>query len=90
MQKTVNVPIQMISCCNTLGDMTPMRFRYEDDEHNIITVQVIDVLSFKEINFSGNTELLYTCTANIYDMQHMFVLKYNIKSHRWLLFQFLQ
>jgi len=89
MVQTINIPVQMISCCSTLGDFTPMKFRYENDMHEILTVMVSDILSRKETSLSGNKEIHFTCSAEIENQSKMFILVYNINSHRWKLFQIL-
>ena len=89
MVQTMNVPIQMISCCSTLGDFTPMKFRFENEVHEILTVVIADILGRKEIGLSGNKEIHFTCTAEIERQTKMFILVYNINSHRWKLFQML-
>lgn len=89
MAQTVNVPIQMISCCSTVGDFTPMRFRYEDEEHQIISVSVDEILARKETSFAGNKEIQFTCSAIMKDIKRLFILVYNINTHRWKIFQML-
>lgn len=36
----LNIPIQLVGACSTLGDMTPLWFRYENEEHAVVTVKV--------------------------------------------------
>ena len=33
-----NLPIQVLSCCDTCGNLQPLRFRFEDREHSVHTV----------------------------------------------------
>ena len=89
MVQTVNIPIQMISCCSTIGDFTPMKFRYETEDHKILTINISEILSRKETGLSGNKEIRFTCAADIEEETKMFILVYNIGSHRWKLFQML-
>ena len=44
----LNIPIQLVGACSTLGDMTPLWFRYENEEHAVVTVKVEEVVSSKE------------------------------------------
>ena len=44
----LNIPIQMFGACSTLGDMTPLWFRYENKEHGIITVKIESIVSSRE------------------------------------------
>lgn len=89
MEQTINIPIQMISNCSTVGDFTPMRFRLELEDHSMETVTVENILSHKETSFNGVREIQYTCQAIISGSLKMFILSYNINSHKWRLFRML-
>ena len=41
----VNIPVQMISCTDTDGKITPIRFRFRDKTGELVTVTVEKVLS---------------------------------------------
>lgn len=89
MEQTVNIPIQMISVCSTVGDITPMRFRYEDEDHSIETVSIDSVLAHKDTAYNGIREIQYTCRAKIGGLFRYFLITYNINSHKWRLFKML-
>lgn len=89
METTINVPVQMISVCSTVGDLTPMRFRYEDEDHSIQTITIESVLGRKEVTFNGIREIQYTCKASILGISRVFILKYSISNTKWKLFQVL-
>lgn len=84
---TLNIPIQLISSCSTLGDFTPLKFRFEDEEHHIVTVNISDILSTREHKINGIHELIYTCRAYINGASRLFELKYNVNTHKWLIFR---
>lgn len=83
MESNCNYPIQLFCVVSTLGDMTPIKFRYEDPEHHLITVQIDAVHSHKEICTGGCRAILYTCSAVIEAQRTLFDLKYNISTHTW-------
>jgi len=90
MKQTVNIPVQLISSCSTLGTFTPLRFRYTVPEtHELITVDIDEILSKKENIFIGIHEIIFTCTATIQEMKKIFSLRYSIVTHRWYIFQML-
>lgn len=89
MEQVVNIPIQMISVCSTVGELTPMRFRFENEEHVLETVNVDNVHSHKDISFNGIREIQYVCSACLNNMERIFILKYNIESHKWIMFKIL-
>ena len=77
-------PVQLFCVVSTLGDMTPIQFRYEDEEHRINTVRITQVLSHKETQYAGTKAILYTCSAVIGEREVYFELRYNIETHRWV------
>ena len=85
--EALNQPIQMISVCDIDGEIRPLRFRFEDQTHHIITVTIQEVMVVKEINYVGIQSYLYICKAVIGSMLQLFELRYTIKSHRWVLFR---
>ena len=89
MEQTVNIPIQLISCCSTMGDITPLRFRFELEDHSLVTVNIDKILAHKDTSFNGIREIQYTCQANIAEEMKLFTLTYNINSHKWKLFRML-
>jgi hypothetical protein len=90
MKQTVNIPVQLISSCSTLGEFTPLRFRYTFPEtHELITVDIQEILSKKENIFIGLHEILYTCSATIQGIEKIFTLRYSILAHQWSIFQML-
>lgn len=86
MQQTVNIPIQLISVCSTQGKLTPLSFRYEDENHEIITVKVLHTQCCRENHFVGINEDSFLCTALVNEIEHTFELNYNIPNHKWTLF----
>jgi hypothetical protein len=90
MKQTVNIPVQLISSCSTLGEFIPLRFRYVvPNTHELITVDIDEILSKKENTFSGLHEFIYICSAAIRGEHKFFSLRYSIITHRWSIFQML-
>ena len=89
MLQTINIPIQMFCVCSTVGDFTPVRFRYENEEHLIETVKINQVLSHKDTIYNGVREIQYTCEAEFFNELKLFIITYNINSHKWRLYKML-
>lgn len=83
----VNIPVQLVSVFSTLGDITPRWFRYEEEDHGIVKVDISEIVSVKEINFVGIKMLQYLCKAKINEQNRMFELRYEITTHRWTFYQ---
>ena len=71
----------MISCTNTDGKITPLRFRFIDKDGSLITVKVDRLVSSEQNNnrFGASFE----CTATFYGEEKHFFLYYSNFSGKW-------
>lgn len=81
--------IDVIAVCNADGSFRPLRFRYEDEEHQLRRVKVDEVLCCKPIEYVGVEAFLYTCRSVDHEREHLYELKYTVRSHVWRLFRVL-
>jgi hypothetical protein len=79
----IDIPVQMISCTDTDGKITPLRFRFRDRTGELVTITVDNIL-FTDQDRS-RTGITYTCAATLYGTQKQFVLRYSFLSHEWRL-----
>lgn len=87
-----NIPIQLCNVCNTKGDLTPYWFRFEDREHKIHKIRILQVVSHKEINYVGMKMIQFicrTCEEGEQNIVNLVELRYNVLTHRWIFFQIL-
>ena len=84
MKISANYPIQMFFVTSTVGDITPIRFRYENSEHEIITVSVDEVHSKKEMTIGKGGSVIFTCASTIDDIKMLYQLRYEIGTHKWV------
>ncbi len=82
-----NRPIQVIVHCGAEGDLQPLRFRYEDEDHRVHTVHVQQVTDSRRVEFVGIAAMLYLCKALVEGKEHLYELKYTIHTHKWVLFR---
>lgn len=81
----LDIPVQMISCTDTNGHITPLRFRFMDKTGELITVPIEKILkSEQDISRMGAD---YQCEAFIHGMRKSFKLRYNYAAHEWRLSQ---
>ena len=77
----IDIPIQMIFCTDTDGKITPLRFRFQNKNNELIT---IDVSSVDTRQLEENKALAkFVCSANMYGIRKTFVLTYNLCLHQW-------
>lgn len=77
----IDIPVQMISCTDTDGKITPMRFRFRDKTGEIITVTIDKVLS--EDQDRNRIGVNFSCAAAIHGSRKTFTLWYNYFAHEW-------
>ena len=81
----LNTPIDVISVCAADGEIKPLRFRMEDEEHKLRRVDIDQVISTRKIQYVGIEAHIFLCRATVGDQRWLFELKYTIRSHCWCL-----
>lgn len=79
--------IEVISVCGADGQIRPLRFRMEDDEHHLLRVNIDEVVSVRDIQYVGIEAQIFLCKATVGDSRWVFELKYTIRTHSWKLFR---
>ncbi|MCI9073700.1 MAG: hypothetical protein HFH80_13045 [Lachnospiraceae bacterium] len=79
----VDIPVQMISCTDTNGKITPMRFRFRDKTGELVTVTIDKILAQDQDR--NRVGAHFSCSACIYGRQKTFQLRYGYFSHEWRL-----
>ena len=80
-------PIDVISVCAASGEIRPLRLRMEDESHNLLRIDIDEVVSVKYIQFVGIEAQIFLCRANVAGKQWLFELKYTIRTHNWCFFR---
>lgn len=76
-------PVDVISMCSANGDILPLRLRMEDEEHQLLRIDIEEVISSKEIQYVGIEAHVFLCRATVREKQWLFELRYTIRSHCW-------
>lgn len=80
-----NSPVDVISVCSANGDIRPLRLRYEDDQHQLMRINIDEVVSTKRIQYVGIEAEVFLCRAWVAEREWLFELKYTIRTHTWCL-----
>lgn len=80
-----NSPVDVIAVCSTDGSIKPLRFRMEDEEHQLLRIDIEEVISSKEIQYVGIEAYVFLCRATVRGKESVFELKYTIRTHNWCL-----
>ena len=80
-------PVDVISLCSANGEIKPLRFRMEDEEHRLLRVDIDEVISSKQVQYVGIEAHIFLCRAMVRGKQWLFELKYTIRSHSWCFYR---
>ena len=76
-------PVDVIAVCSAGGEIRPLRLRMEDEAHQLLRIDIDEVISSKEIQYVGIEAHVFLCRAMIRGKESVFELKYTIRSHNW-------
>ena len=78
-------PVDVIAMYSTGGEIRPLRLRMEDDAHQLLRVDIEEVISSRKVQFVGIEAQIFLCRATIQGKNRLFELKYTIRTHSWCL-----
>ncbi len=82
-----NQPVDVISMCSADGQIRPLRLRIEDEAHQLLRIDIDEVVSMKPVQFVGIEAQIFLCRATVHGKKWLFELKYTIRTHSWCLFR---
>lgn len=82
-----NKPVDVISVCSAGGELRPLRFRMEDEQHQLLRIDIDEIVSMKPIQYVGIEAQIFLCKATVQGKEWMFELKYTIRTHCWCLYR---
>ena len=83
--KRLNTPVDVISMCSANGDIRPLRLRMETEDHQLLRVDIDEVVSSKAIQYVGIEAQIFLCRSVVQGKEWLFELKYTIRTHTWCL-----
>jgi len=78
-------PIDVISVCSADGEIRPLRFRMENESHQLMRVDIDEVISSRPIQYVGIEAQIFLCRATVEGRRWLFELRYTIRTHCWCL-----
>lgn len=78
-----NKPVDVIAMCSAAGDIRPLRIRMEDEQHQLLRIDIEEVISVKEIQYVGIEAHIFLCRATVKQKEWIFELRYTIRTHSW-------
>lgn len=81
----VNMPVDVICMCGADGQIRPLRLRMETEDHQLLRVDIDEVISSKVVQYVGIEAQIFLCRAMVEGKKWLFELKYTIRTHNWCL-----
>ena len=78
-------PVDMIAMHSANGDIHPLRFRMEDEQHQLLRIDIEEIISSKRVLYVGIEAQIFLCKATVQGRKWLFELRYTIRSHSWCL-----
>ena len=78
-------PVDVISLCSASGDIRPLRLRMEDEAHQLLRVDIEEIINVRQVQYVGIEATVFLCRATVRDRKWLFELKYTILTHTWCL-----
>ncbi len=78
-----NFPVDVISVCSAGGEIRPLRLRMEDEAHQLLRVDIAQIVSVKQVQYVGIEAYVFLCRAMVGDCTWLFELKYTVRTHTW-------
>ena len=78
-------PVDVICAYSASGEIRPLRFRMENEEHRLLRIDIDEIISIREVQYVGIEAQIFLCRATVEGKKTLFELKYTIRSHSWCL-----
>lgn len=78
-----NQCVDVISVCNSQGDIMPLRLQLLDDAQQLVRVHIRQAKREQEITHVGAEAVIFRCWARVHERDLHFRLKYTFRSHVW-------
>lgn len=80
-------PVDVISICSASGELRPLRLRMEDEAHQLLRINIEEIISIQDIQHVGAEAHIFQCRATVMGRKWIFELKYFIRTHTWWMMQ---
>lgn len=77
--------VDVISVCSADGKIRPLRLQIQDEQHQLLRINIDEVVSVKEITHVGVEAQIFLCRARVWEKSWLLELKYLFRSHTWKL-----
>lgn len=79
----MNQVIDVNATFNPAGEMKPLYLRIEDEQHELHTYRIEEVVNRKEERYCGIHSILFTCRIKREECLREIQIRYYIETHKW-------
>ncbi len=79
------MPVDVICVCSADGQIRPLRLRMETEDHQLLRVDIDEIISSRQVQYVGIEAQIFLCRATVQGKKWLFELKYTIRAHSWCL-----
>lgn len=85
--KVLRKPIEAIVLFDLEGNPIPIKFRYLNDEKELVTVKVDKIIKKDLDRFAGNRMIRFTCQSHIGNQLKPFEVRFEVDTSRWFIYK---
>ena len=78
-------PVDVIAMYSASGEIRPLRLRLEDEAHQLMRVDIEEIVNIRQVQYVGIEATVFLCRATVRQRLWLFELKYTIRTHTWSL-----
>lgn len=78
-------PVDVIAMYSASGEIRPLRLRLEDETHQLMRVDIEEIVNIRQVQYVGIEATVFLCRAIVRQKLWLFELKYTIRTHTWSL-----
>ena len=65
-------PVDVIAMCSASGEIRPLRVRMEDEEHQLMRVDIEEIVNIRQVQYVGIEATVYLCRATVRQKRWLF------------------
>ena len=85
--KIVAKPIEVLSVTDLKGNITPLRFKLENEDESNQVIKVNKVIDREQEKLAGNYMMVFKCQSLLGNIEKRYEIKYEFSTCKWLLYK---
>ncbi len=77
--------VDVIALCGADGELRPLRLRVENEDKELTRMNILQVVSRKEVRYVGAEADYFVCIAEAWGRERLIELKFSLRTHSWQL-----